>query len=118
MKKRLLLIGLAALSFLIFLFTPVSSSAESLSFTQLKSTQLASSSYPSYITYRREFHRSSGFPKTKYYRHSRYGQSYSGYLSLVKYSGKDYAIYEGRLYLENSNRPIPAKFEPVVQTVK
>lgn len=72
-------------------------------------------SYPPSITYKREYHISTGLTHTKFHRHTRYGQSYSGYLTFVQKSGKNYGLYEGRLYVEGTNggRPVPMVLNPL-----
>jgi len=95
---------------LLVLFPSVSAEAA----TSVSSSEVTSlSSAPNVITYSREFHRSSGFTKTKFYRHTRYQRSYVGYLTFVRTTSNDYALYEGKLYLEGGNYPIPSRFEPI-----
>ena len=112
MKKKHFVVILAGLA-LLFTFLISGHSAESASLDGTVST--AGFIGPKTITYKREFHKATGLTHTKYYRHTRYGQSYSGYLTFQQMSGKNYAIYKGTLYLEGSNGghiPIPSKFEP------
>lgn len=111
-KRRLALVSFLSATLLACALPKVGVSAADLE----SDVSIVAASVPQSITYKREYHRVTGFTPTKFYRTKKNGQSYAGYLTFVQLSGKNYAIYEGRLYLEGSNggnRPIPMKFEPL-----